>query len=179
MEHLVEGEVTVMRGEEMETESGGKKVLIVYYSYSGNTRKVAREIHRVVGGDVVEIEPMEAYPGNYNAVVEQAKRELNTDFRPELKTRVGDVTSYDTVFVGSPNWWHTIAPPLKTFLAGSDLSGKSIIPFISHGGGGLGRSAQDIAGLCPQAKVLKSLAVYDADVNAAKKWLAANWPIQQ
>jgi len=168
-----------MKHKETDTGSGGKKVLIVYYSYSGNTRKVAHDIHRVVGGDVVEIEPLEPYPGSYNAVVEQAKQELQAGFLPRLKKNAGDVASYDTVFVGSPNWWHTIAPPVKTFLAGTDLSGKKIIPVVTHGGGGLGRSARDIAGLCPNSIIQESLAVYGADVKAAQTWLAANWQVQQ
>jgi len=154
------------------------KMLTIYYSYSGNTRKVAREIHKVVGGDVVEIEPLEPYPGNYNAVVEQAKRELHSGYKPQLKESVDSVETYDTVFVGSPNWWHTIAPPLITLLSEVDLSGKTIIPFITHGGGGLGRSASDIAQLCPNASVFKSLVVYGADVRAAQKWLTVHWPIK-
>jgi len=167
-----------MRDEKADTENGRKKILIVYYSYSGNTRKVAQEIHKVVGGDVVEIEPLEPYPGNYNAVVEQAKRELHTGFRPMLKAGVRGLAVYDTVFVGSPNWWHTIAPPMFTFLSEADLAGKTIIPFITHGGGGLGRSASDMAGLCPNSTILESLAVYGADVKSAQAWLAANWTIQ-
>ena len=170
--------MTVVSDGNLDTKSDKPKVLVAYYSYSGNTRKVAKEIHRIVGGALVEIEPLEPYPGNYNAVVERAKQELHAGYRPELKTSVGDVASYDTIFVGSPNWWHTIAPPLMAFLSATDLSGKHIIPFITHGGGGLGRSAEDIAGLCPHANVLKSMAVYGADVKTAQNWLSAHWPIQ-
>ncbi len=155
-----------------------KKVLITFYSYSGNTRKVADAIHRVVGGDLTEIEPLETYPGNYNAVVEQAKKELHSGYRPELKSSDEEVSTYDTIFVGSPNWWHTIAPPVITFLSEADLSGKTIIPFITHGGGGLGRSASDITALCPNSKILESLVVYGADVGATQKWLTENWPIK-
>jgi flavodoxin len=168
-----------MSDRKLDAKSANPKVLIVYYTYSGNTRKVAHEIHRMIGGDIVEIQPLAPYPDSYDAVVEQAKRELHTRYRPELKARIGDVSSYDTVFVGSPNWWHTIAPPVFTFLAEEDLSGKTIIPFITHGGGGLGRSAEDIAALCPRAKVPESLAVYGADVKAALKWLSGHWPTRQ
>jgi flavodoxin len=152
-------------------------VLTIYYSYSGNTRKIASEIHQVVGGNIVEIEPIEPYPKNYNAVVDQARRELRSGYKPKLKAGVENIASYDTIFLGSPNWWHTIAPPVITFLSESDLSGKVIIPFITHGGGGLERSAMEVAALCPGATVLKSLAVFGADVKAAQKWLSANWPI--
>jgi len=170
--------MTVMGNEGLDTRSGNAKVLIVYYSYSGNTRKVAHEIHKIVGGAMMEIEPREPYPNNHNSVVEQAEQELRTGYRPKLKTDVGDVSSCDTIFVGSPNWWHTVAPPVLTFLSVAALPGKTIIPFITHGGGGLGRSAEDIARLCPHATVLKSLAVYGADVKAAQKWLSVHWPIQ-
>jgi len=168
-----------MSQEMANTKTINKKALIVFYSYSGNTRKVAHEIHKVVGGDMVEIEPLEPYPGNYNAVLEKAKQELKAGSRPGLKTSIGDVSSYDTVFVGSPNWFNTIAPPVMTYLEESDLSGKSIIPFITHGGGGSGRSSRDIAGFCPYSIIMKSLAVCGADLNAAQIWLAENWPIQQ
>jgi len=167
-----------MSNEQLDSKSGSAKVLIIYYSYSGNTRKVAREIHQVVGGDLVELEPVNPYPGNYNAVVEQARQELHTGLRPELKNRIGDVAPYATVFVGSPNWWHTIAPPVITFLSETDLSGKTIVPFITHGGGGSGRSTEEVAGLCPNANVFKSLPVFGADVKAAQQWLSVHWPIQ-
>lgn len=165
-----------MRNEVNEKKRGSSKVLTVFYSYSGNTRQIAREIHKVVGGDIMEIEPSEPYPGSYNAVVERAKKEMHTGCWPELKTSRLDVMTYDTVFVGSPNWFHTLAPPVVTLLSESDLSGKSLIPFITHGGGGLGRSAQDIVKLCPQATVLQSMAVYGADIKAAQDWLAVHWP---
>lgn len=153
------------------------KVLTIYYSHSGNTRKIANVIHQVADGDIVEIVPRDPYPNDYNTLVEQAKRELHSGYQPKLKDGVESVEPYDTIFVGSPNWWHTIAPPVITFLSDTDLSGKTIIPFITHGGGGLGRSALDIAVLCPNSTILKSLSVYGADVGAAQKWLETNWPI--
>jgi len=157
--------------------SDNTKVLTIYFSHSGNTRKIANEIHKVVGGDIVEIQPEKPYPNNYNTVVEQVRREMHSGYKPKLKTRVADLGAYDTVFVGSPNWWHTVAPPVLTYLAESDLAGKTIIPFITHGGGGLGRSSADIAELCPNATILDSLALFGADIRSAQKWLAANWPI--
>lgn len=158
--------------------SGNTKVLVIYFSHSGNTRKVAQAIHEFVGGDISEIRPLEPYPNNYNAVVEQAKRELHSGYQPEIETGAVDVALYATIFVGSPNWWHTIAPPVISFLSQSDLSGKTIIPFVTHGGGGLGRSAVDIATLCPGSDVLESLSVYGADVSSAQSWLSIHWPIK-
>jgi len=157
--------------------SSSPKVLTIYYSHSGNTRKIAREIHQTVGGDILEIQPLEPYPNNYNTLVEQARRELDSGYKPKLRTSAENIASYDTIFVGSPNWCHRVAPPVITFLSEADLSGKTIIPFITHGGGGVGRSAEDIAGLCPNATVLKGPAVYGTDLNAAQKWLSVHWPV--
>jgi flavodoxin len=134
--------------------------LIVCYSRSGNTRKIADLIQQEVGGAVHEIEPEEPYPRSYDATVDQAKREIQAGYKPALQSALTDVELYDTVFVGSPNWWNTIAPPVATFLSEYDLSGKTVVPFCTHGGGGLGRVGQDIARLCPQSTVLSCFGVY-------------------
>ena len=134
--------------------------LIVYYSRSGNTRKIADLIQQEVGGILHEIEPETPYPRSYDATVDQAKREIQAGHKPALQSALADVESYDTVFVGSPNWWNTIAPPVATFLSEHDLSGKTIAPFCTHGGGGLGRVGEDIARLCPESTVLRSFHIY-------------------
>ncbi|MBC7321071.1 flavodoxin [bacterium] len=137
-----------------------KNVLIVYFSWSGNTRKIANIIHREIGGTVVEIIPEHSYPNSYNATVEQAKREIQQGYKPPIKTRIDNIDLYDTIFVGSPNWWSTIAPPVATFLSTYDLSGKTIVPFCSHGGGGQGKIVKDIAKLCPRSNVLEPFVIY-------------------
>jgi flavodoxin len=150
-------------------------VLVVFFSHSGNTQKIANLIHREVGGTLHEIRPEAPYPTSYNAVVEQAKKEIRAGYKPALQSTLDHIESYNTIFVGSPNWWSTIAPPVATFLSEYDLSGKTIVPFCTHGGGGLGRVERDIAKLCPQSTVLQSLEIYgsgsrnaQADVSA---WL--------
>ena len=135
-------------------------ILIVYYSRSGNTRAIANLIHQEVGGTLHEIQPEVPYPSSYNAAVDQAKKEIQAGYRPALQSTLDQVESYDTVFVGSPNWWSTIAPPVATFLSEHDWSGKTIVPFCTHGGGGLGRIGQDIAKLCPQSTILSGLEIY-------------------
>ena len=136
--------------------------LIVYYSYSpsGNTRSIADLIQQEVGGTIHEIEPEKPYPRSYDATVDQAKEEIQSGYKPPLKSDLDNVEAYDTVFVGSPNWWSTIAPPVATFLSEHDLSGKTDVPFCTHGGGGLGRVGADIARLCPQSTVLSCFGVY-------------------
>lgn len=136
--------------------------LIVYYTYSpsGNTRRIAELIRQEVGGTIHEIEPEAPYPRSYDATVDQAKAEIQSGYKPALKSALDSVKAYDTVFVGSPNWWSTIAPPVATFLSEHDLSGKTVVPFCTHGGGGLGRIGSDIATLCPQSTVLSCFGVY-------------------
>ena len=136
------------------------QVLVVYFSRSGNTRGIANLIHQQVGGTLHEIQPEESYPDSYNATVDQAKREIKAGYKPALRSTLDNIESYDTVFVGSPNWWSTIAPPVATFLSEYDLSGKTIVPFCTHGGGGLGRIGRDIARLCAQSTVLSSFEIY-------------------
>jgi len=158
-----------------ETGAGGKKALIVYYSRSGNTREIANQIHALVGGDVVELQTVAPYPDEYSAVTKQAKEELQQGVKPQLKTKIADFASYDVIIVGSPNWWNTIASPVRTFLSEYDFSGKTIAPFITHEGSGLGASALDITKLCPKAKVLDGLAVRGKNAKSARsevsEWL--------
>jgi flavodoxin len=137
-----------------------KQILIAYYSHSGNTREIAKLIQQQVGGTLCEIQPEVPYPTSYDAVVEQAKKEIQDGFRPVLKARPEYIELYDTVFIGSPNWWSTIAPPIVTFLSECDLSGKTVLPFCTHGGGGLGKVARDIAKLCSYSIIPNSFEVY-------------------
>jgi flavodoxin len=148
-------------------------ILIVYYSLSGNTKKLAESIKEKVGGVLHEVQPQTPYPSEYNAVTEQAKQEIKNKFCPALKSKVNDMESYDTIFVGSPNWWNTIAPPLSTFLREHNLSGKKILPFCTHGGGGVGNIEKDISKLCPKSEMKLGLSVYGSKINDAQieQWI--------
>jgi flavodoxin len=148
-------------------------ILIVYFSRSGNTRKIANLIHQEVGGTMYEIQPQVPYPNSYNATVDQAKKEIQAGYKPALRSTLDHVEAYDTIFVGSPNWWSTTAPPVATFLSEYDLSGKTIAPFCTHGGGGLGRIAQDIAKLCPQSSILSSFEIYESGTENAQAEVSA------
>lgn len=134
-------------------------ILIVYYSHSGNTRRIAELIREKTQGVLFEVEPVSPYPTSYNVVVEQAKKEIQAGFRPKLKGMPEGLESYDAVFAGSPIWWHTMAPPVATFLAMAELSGKTIIPFCTHGGGGAGSMEKDVAKLCGGADCKPGLVV--------------------
>ncbi len=134
-------------------------VLVAYFSWSGNTRGIARLLHQKIGGELVEIEPATPYSEDYNTCLEQAKRDQERAARPELKTHIADMPRYDVVFLGYPNWWATIPMPIASFLEQYDFSGKTIVPFVSHGGGRLGQSVTDIAKLCPSSKIMEALSV--------------------
>ena len=137
----------------------GKKILVAYFSHSGNTRAVAYDICKKVDGEFFEIQIVKPYSTDYNTVVDIAKRELKADFRPELKSKLKNSAQYDVIFVGYPNWWGTYPQAVKVFLSMHDFSGKTIIPFCTHEGSELGRSVADLKKLCPKSTILEGLAI--------------------
>lgn len=165
-----------LSGEHLDARTGpGKKMLVAYYSHSGNTRAVAERIARATGADLLEIEPETPYPQEYRRVTEQARREIAEGFRPAIRHDSAKVAGYDVVFVGSPCWWSTVAPPVATFLAGHDFTGKVVAPFMTHEGSRMGRSEEDIRALCAGARVTEGLPVrggsaHDAGA-AVEQWL--------
>lgn len=133
--------------------AGTKKILVAYYSYSGNTKEVAEAIHDKVGGDIFEIKTEGSYPEEYRPMTAQAKKEIQDGYRPKLTTSVDNIKQYDVIFLGSPNWWGTITPQVSSFLDSYDLSGKTVIPFITHGGGGVQNTVADMTAQCKGCKV--------------------------
>ena len=154
------------------------KILIAYYSRTGNTREIAYQIHSLIGGDMFEIQPVVPYPEDYEAVKKKAMEEQEAGYKPALKSKVKDFGSYDTILVGSPVWWGTLPPPVSSFLTAYDFSGKAIIPFCTHLGSGQGRTISAITELCPKAKILKGIAIRGDAVKGAEKdvseWLRMN-----
>lgn len=146
-------------GQEQKPPVPSKRVLIVYFSHSGNTREMANQIHGIVGGDLFEIVTVQPYPQEYKAVIAVAKRERDSQFRPKLSKRVKNLDDYDLVFLGYPNWYGTLPMALMSFLEENDLSGKAIAPFCTHGGGRWGESVETIKRLCPRSTLLEGLAV--------------------
>lgn len=136
---------------------------------------MAEQIKAATGADIFEIVPVKAYPEDYHACVDQAKTEVNSKFKPEIKGTAENFASYDIIFVGSPNWWSTIAPPVATFLSNNNFSGKTIVPFITHEGSRFGRSVDDMKALCPNATFLTGLPIRGGSVSSANneilKWL--------
>lgn len=145
------------------------KVLIVYYSWSGNTRVVANYIHDVVGGDIIELEPKEAYTRNMNELSGIALDEKNKKARPALKTKISNIEDYDTIFIGYPNWWSDMPMLMYTFLDTYDLSGKTIAPFVTHGESGLSGTPAKIQKEEPNARVTEGLAVQHDNIETSKE----------
>ena len=121
-----------------------KKILTIYYSYSGNTKKIAEKIHDALGGDIAEIAPVVPYTGDYDAVVEQGNEEVQKGFKPKIRPLTVNPADYDVIVLGTPVWWYTFAPAVKTFLESNDFSHKTIFPFATNGGW-IGYTFKDIA----------------------------------
>lgn len=149
--------------------SKGDNMLILYFSHSGNTRKVAEQIHGRVGGDMIELTTVTPYPRDYDAVVDQAQQEQQNNARPPIATEIPNLEKYDTIFIGFPNWWGTIPMPFFTLLEKYDVGSRTIIPFCTHEGSRFGRSEQDIKRLCPQARMLEGFEVRGSRAGGAQR----------
>ena len=148
-----------------------KKVLVAYFSWSGNTKSIAEKIHKRVGGDIFSIEPVTPYEGDYNEVTYGIAREQVTKgIHPGITNT--DISSYDVIFVGTPVWWYKMAPPVATFLAENNFEGKIVVPFVTHGGGGGYSIDKDMAQLAKGANVLSSFVVYGKGNFSTDKELA-------
>jgi len=139
--------------------SGSEELLIIYLSRTGNTEAVAEIIRDEVGGDRVELELKTPYPKDYDAIVAQVDRENERGYLPAFKTQIENIQNYETVFIGFPTWDMQLPPPMKSFLNEYDLSGKTLIPFNTNGGYGLGSSIRKIEELCPDSTILESFSV--------------------
>jgi flavodoxin len=135
--------------------TGTEKILIVYLSRTNNTKAIAEIIHKNVGGALVQLELMNPYPEDYKTIVAQVARENETGFLPPLKTKIDNIQSYDVVFVGFPTWGMQLPPPMKSFLKQYDLNGKTIIPFNTNGGYGIGSTFRTVRELCENSTVLE------------------------
>ena len=133
-------------------------ILIVYLSRTNNTKVLAEIIQQKVGGDLVALELENPYHDDYDAIVKQVAHENETGFLPPLKSKV-DISEYDTIFLGFPTWGMQLPPPMKSFLHENNLSGKTVIPFNTHGGYGLGNSFEMVKEFCPYSNVLKGFSL--------------------
>ncbi len=136
----------------------GKNILVAFYSMNGNTKALAEYIKSKTGADIYEIKTSEVYSKDWNETVEIVGKQGKT-YEPALIGDMPDVRKYDVVFIGTPCWWGTIANPMRSFLHKVDLSGKTIVPFMTHGTSG--RKLQEMKKLCPNSTVLEGLGIYN------------------
>lgn len=132
-----------------------KKVLIVYLSRTKNTKAVAEIIHKKVGGDLVPLELVTPYPEHYETTVSQVANENASGYLPSLKTKIDSIGKYDVVFIGFPTWGMQLPPPMKSFLHQYNLGGKTVVPFNTNGGYGIGSTFETVKQLCSNSKVLE------------------------
>jgi flavodoxin len=135
----------------------GKKVLVAYFSWGGNTRSVAKLIHDKTGGDFFEIKKETPYPGDYKGAVDVGKQEKEQNMRPKLAGPLPDLKQYDVILIGYPIWWYIEPMPVKTFVEAQDLSGKIILPFATSGGSDIIASVADLRKTLPKAQVKDGL----------------------
>lgn len=136
-----------------------KKMLIVYYSWSnGNTKRIAEQLQAASGADICAIETAEPYEGSYEEVVAQGQDEVKRGYERPIQPIRFCVSDYDVIAVGTPAWWYTMAPAVKTFMASQEWQGKIVIPFMTNGGWP-GHVIQDMKNACAGAECLCSMEV--------------------
>lgn len=149
---------------------GGQKVLTVFFTKTNNTKAVAEHIQSRVGGKLFQVETKKPYPQDYQETTTIARSELDNNLRPEIAAALPkeEVENFDAIFVGYPIWWGMFPMAIATFLEQYDFSGKTVIPFCTHGGSGLSRSARTLAELVPNAVVKEGLAVRGSQANRSQ-----------
>lgn len=152
------------------------KVLVVYFSHGGNTQKLAKEISDQVGGDFRRIEPVNAYPEG-DELYDYTEQEQADDARPEIQDLNIDMSKYDTVFIGYPIWWYAYPQVILTFFDNYDLTGKTIVPFVTHGGSGMSGTEDDMREYLSDrdVTVLDGLTVSRNDIEEDQSQTVTNW----
>lgn len=156
--------------EPKKVQAADKKILVLYFSRTGeeynvgritkgNTSIVAEYIAQKTGADTFEVKPATPYPDEYEACAELAKSELESNARPAFANNIDNLAQYDTIFIGIPIWWGAVPRVMMTFLEANDFSGKTIIPFCTHGGSGLAGIEREIKAACPNSNVREGLAI--------------------
>ena len=157
--------------------TSGKRILVAYFSRSGNTRVVAGLIHRSQDSELLELKPATPYPGDYLKTVDQARRETALGYKPPLEEHFQTLDDFDLIFLGFPIWGETAPPIIRSFLSAHDLSGKTVVPFITHGGYGLGESLAVIRQDAPNTRVVDGFVMQGEQerktMEAVNEWLGA------
>lgn len=149
----------------------GARVLIAYFSWSGNTQRVAEEIHNITGGDLYRIEPATPYPDDYTECTEVALAERDNDARPAIAAPVDNMDDYDIVFIGCPVWWHTAPMIMSTFAESYDFSNKTIVPFCTYASTYRDETLQKLVDLTPNSNHLTGLGARSGSTSGVRNWL--------
>lgn len=163
--------------------------LVIYFSRSGenyfggelkniekgNTEVIAEYIQEFTGAELFKVEATVDYPEDYMECIAAAKKELEDDARPEIKQSLDDISAYDTIYIGFPNWWGTLPMPMFTQLEQLDFTAKTVKPFVTHEGSGFGNSEKDLEKLCKGSKIKRGLSIPGAEVydvkDMVKSWI--------
>lgn len=145
------------------------KMLVLYYSQTGNTKAVAEEIANKLGADIEEITMADPYDPDFQATIDRCLKEREQEILPTINPVKADLANYDVIFLGYPVWFGTYAPPVITFLNDADFIGKKIVPFCTFGSGGLESSVKDLVAAEPNAEVLPGYGVRAARLDAMPK----------
>ncbi|WP_407416475.1 flavodoxin [Methanobrevibacter sp.] len=162
------------------------KSLVIYFSRAGenyfggvlkniekgNTEVIAEYIRDEASADLFKVEPVNEYPADYMKCIDVAQKEKDDDARPEIKDALTDISEYDTIFIGFPNWWGTLPMPMWTQLEQLDFTGKTVKPFVTHEGSGFGSSQRDLDKLCEGADIKNGLSIPGANVYDARDSVA-------
>jgi flavodoxin len=152
-------------------EQSGKKILIAYFSWGGNTQHVAEHIASLTGGTLFRIEPEKPYPTEYKPCTEVAKEEKESDARPAIKNKIGNWDEYDTIFIGCPVWWWTAPMIINTFTENYDFKGKTVVPFCTYASTYRDETLARIVELTSAAEHLKGFGAVDKKTKGIEEWL--------
>lgn len=148
------------------------KILIVYYSFSNTTRSLAEDIAIITDGDIRELILEKPYSFSYNGATKEVRNEIERGYCPKLLSGNEPIDDYEYIFIGTPNWFKSFAPPILSFLRSVNINGKTIIPFCTHGGGGFGQIEVNISKECPNSQLLKGFAATsDFDDRQVQNWI--------
>ena len=151
------------------------KSVIIVYADGGNARRVAEILRKEIGGELLEIKTVKPYTGDYNTVVDQGKHEVDNAFEPEIVPLQIPIEEYDTILLGTPVWWYTFAPAIKTLLSSQNWEGKTVFPFATNAGW-LGQTFEDITNACSGAAVQPGLDIrFDTDQPLTSKKTIVEW----
>lgn len=158
-----------------QSEKSGQKALVAYFSWSGNTKEIASQISDLTKGDMFEIKTVKPYSSNYNTCVDEAKAEKEAGKRPAISGKIDNLADYDIIFIGYPNWWGTMPMAVLTFIESYDFSGKTLVPFCTHGGGGAQQCFKDFTKYTSKYESREGFLSNGSSVDRAKphveKWL--------